>query len=119
MDVSIWKGNTGRNTGSVLFYLVNDVPVGLIATLSLFVLLASSSIAVVNAAQIIPPMPNSNWGYSYVRCNTYVGPYETELEVVTAGTNNTYGACGDPYVSDWGKWGTLQEPVAGGCGSTQ
>lgn len=113
MDVSICKQSTGRNTGSVFFCLGNDVAVGLIATLALFVVLASSSIAVVHAAQIIPPMPSSNWGYSYVRCNTYVGPYETELEAATIGMNNTYGACGDPYVSDWGRWGTLAEGVAG------
>ena len=118
MDVSICKQSTGRNTGSVFFCLGNDVAVGLIATLALFVVLASSSIAVVHAAQIIPPMPSSNWGYSYVRCNTYVGPYETELEAATVGMNNTYGACGDPYVSDWGRWGTLAEGVAGACGST-
>ena len=72
----------------------------------------------VNASQVIPPIPTSDWEYAYVRCNTWQGPFSNEIDAATTGLNNIYGACGDQYISDWGRWGTLQEGVRGPCGST-
>ena len=73
----------------------------------------------VSASLNVPPMPASDWEYSYVRCNAWSSPFRNEIDAATTGLNNIYGACGDQYISDWGRWGTLQEGVRGPCGSTK
>ena len=72
-----------------------------------------------SASQIVPPIPTSDWEYRYVRCNTWQGPFKNEIDAAITGLNNIYGACGDQIISDWGRWGTLQEGVRGPCGSTK
>ena len=124
MDVSTWKRCTGRKIDPAFCHPASGVPdqpraaVSLFAKFLVFMLFAYGATSAVNAAQTIPPMPGSDWEYFNVRCSTRQGPFETELECATAGMNRTYGACGNQYVYDWGRWGTLQEPVRGACGST-
>ena len=45
----------------------------------------------VRASQVVPPMPTGDWEYSYVRCNTWQGPFRNELDAATTGLNNIYG----------------------------
>lgn len=124
MDVSTWKSYTGIKIAPTYCLPVSGVSNKPLAVFSLFtktlvfMLFVYGATAVVNAAQSIPPMPKSDWEYFSVRCSARQGPFETELEAATTGMNRTYGSCGNQYVYDWGRWGTLQEKVSGACGST-
>ena len=125
MDVSISKQHTGRKITAACHVSKSGVSGRLAGAVTVFsrcfviVLLVYGGTATVNAAPTVPPLPKSDWEYSYVRCNTWQGPFETELEAATTGMNSIYGSCGDQYIYDWGRWGTLQEGVQGPCGSTK
>ena len=111
------SGTFSRMTGYASGMCFSVIPVFLWRTV--FTLAMVVGTVSVDASRLVPPIPASDWEYSYVRCNTWQGAFSNELDAAITGLNNIYGTCGDQYISDWGRWGTLQEKVSGPCGSTK
>jgi hypothetical protein len=125
MDVILRDQATVVVRPCVLNRMTEYVPGSFLSVVQLFPWLILFALVMVpgplpaSASRIVPPIPTSDWEYRYVRCNTWQGPFRNEIDAAITGLNNIYGACGDQYISDWGRWGTLQEGVRGPCGSTK
>ena len=128
MDVIIGNRSGVTFISSMFHYLVKCITSCLLAAASLIpgfaglILLGFGSTALVNASQIVPPMPKSDWEYHFVHCTAghFDGPFQTEVDAAEFGKGiGRYSTWCDPYISDWRAWYTFENKQNGPCGSSK